>query len=149
MKKTNSLIILFVASIFFCCTFTTTYTNREKDKAEAETIADKFFNYVKQNNYPATFQLFSPRLLKESPEDKIYEIYNYSRRHLGNLKKTTLIDWETKLIEGTNNSANYTLKYENTYDSSLAIETFRLTKDDQKQIKITAYHINSDIFYKQ
>ena len=149
MRKLNSLIIFLIASTFLGCTFTTTYTNREKDKDEAATVADKFFNYVKQNNYSATFQLFSSQLLKESPEDKIYEIYKYSRRHLGNLIKTNLIDWETKVVEGTNNSANYTLKYENTYDSSLAVETFRLAKDNHKQIKITAYHINSDIFFKK
>ena len=149
MKKTNTLIILFVALTFFGCTFTTTYTNREKDKGEAETVADKFFDYVKQNNYSATFQLFSPQLLKESPEGKIYEIYQYSRRHLGNLRKTNLIDWETKVIEGSTTSSNYTLKYENTYDSSLAIEIFRLIKDDHNQIKITAYNINSDIFFKK
>ena len=148
MKKRNSLIVL-LASTFFGCTYTTTYTNRDKDKDDAATVADQFFNFVKQNNHQATFQLFSPKLLKETPEEKIFELYNYSRRHLGNLIKTNLIDWETKVVEGTNNSANYTLKYENTYDSSLAVETFRLAKDNQKQIKITAYHINSDIFFKK
>lgn len=139
MKKITLLLLLFV----FSCTYTNTYTNREKDKEDAEVVSNKFYSYLKQNNYKATFTLLTEDLLKPSSKKELINVYENTKRYLGELKETTLLNWATKSVEGGKEYADYAFQYKNIYDSGISVEYIRLYKDSKKQIKIVEYKVNS------
>jgi hypothetical protein len=63
------------------------------------------------------------------------------------LKTTEVSQWETRIITGTNPSADYQFLYKNQYQKYLAEVTIRLTKDTDGKVRIIGYHINSDGFF--
>jgi hypothetical protein len=149
MRKVFPSLLVSFMILLSACTFNNTYTNRKKDRQDAVAVAAGFFDHIKKHKYEATFGLFSEEFKKITSEEKVLEIYEYTNKHLGDLQETELVAWETKVVEGTDASANYALEYRNTYDSSTAKEVFRLVKNKEGRVKILYYGIDSDRFYKK
>ena len=149
MKAFSLPVLLFSIIYLESCNLNYTRTNSEEDKKDAEVVANQFFDCLKKQEYQNTFSLFSKEFLDTSFKEELYKVYDYGKRNLGTLRETSLAGWETNVVNGTDASGTYALKYKNSYDSGIAVETIRLMKDKDDQIKIIYYHINSDLFYKK
>src|SRR5580698_9640138 len=105
--KTESLPIILFILIISGCVFTNTYTNRQQDKKDGEKITDNFFKYLKNKDYKSIYPLFSDKFYEASPKDSLDRIFEISQNQLGDVISTDLNDWTTKVVTGTENSAEY------------------------------------------
>jgi N-acetyl-gamma-glutamylphosphate reductase len=138
------LLALFISG----CTFTTSRTNRDEDKKDAEKVINKFYDLIKSKKYDATHDLFSSKFWEVTSVKKMDTIFTATQNKLGDLVTIHLDDWATKVVAGTDPSADYRLIYKNHHQKSNAIESFTLTKEDDGKIRIISYNINSDGFFK-
>jgi hypothetical protein len=151
MKFLRHISVPFVISllIVLCgCNFTSSFTNRDADKKDAEKVTDKFFEYSKKNDTVAIYKLFSKKFFEAASKGKLSTILNGSQKRLGDMVSDSLIDWQTKVITGTENSAEYRFLYKihrSKYDSK---EEFDMTKDEDGKIRIDYYNVESDGFFK-
>lgn len=147
MRKLK-LLLLLTPLLLSACNFSSTYLNREEDKADAESVANTYFNFIEGQNFSATYPLFSKKFWAVVTKDKIQQIMQATEKKLGKLENTALSHWETRIIKGTNPSSEYLLEYTNHYHNADAKETLRLLKDDDGKIRIVYYNIQSDGFFK-
>ncbi|MGZ3926441.1 MAG: hypothetical protein ACXVJG_05735 [Mucilaginibacter sp.] len=138
-------IVLFLTALS-ACVFTTTYTNRDEDKKDAEKVTNKLFDYLKNKNYDATYGLYSKDFWEVTSKIKMKDLYTFTQDKLGDLESTSLSEWETKVVSGTDPSAQYALLYKNKYKKYPAEVTIRLIKDPDGKIRILEYKINSNGF---
>jgi len=130
------------------CTFSSTYLDREQDKKDATEVIGEFYYYKQTNDSSKIYALFSSKFYTVTSKEKLNEIFTATQNKLGTLKDTNLGQWQTKIVEGTNPSAEYALQYKNVYEKYTATETFRLMKDNDGKIRIVGYNISSDGFFK-
>jgi hypothetical protein len=145
MKTLSSLFFLFTI-VLAGCVYSMTYNNREQDKADAEKVTTKLFEYLKSKNYDATYSLYSDSLWLNTPKQSIKKIYTYSDDKLGNLQSTSIEKWQTKVITGTKPSGEYEFIYKNKYERDTAQVNVVLVKEHDGKIRIIGYHINSQAF---
>jgi hypothetical protein len=129
------------------CVFSTTYSNRAQDKQEAEKVNNLLFDDLKSKNYDAAYKLFSKDFFAATNKEKLSNIFTFTQDKLGNLKTAEVSQWETRIITGTNPSADYQFVYKNRYQKYPAEVTIRLTKETGGKLKIIGYHISSDGFF--
>lgn len=148
MKQISSRIILalLTLSIMTSCHYNSQYLNREEDKNEAEQVTNKLYDFLKSKNYEGTNDLFSKKFFEVTDKEKLLKIYAMTNEKLGDLITTEVESWETKVVKGSNPSSNYVLVYKNKYERFEARETITLTKEEDGQIRILGYNINSDGF---
>ena len=125
------------------CSFNSQYINREEDKKDAERITTQLYDFLKDQNYKETLEFFSDKFFEVTDQEQLIKIYTKTREKLGDLKEIKIEQWETRRIEGTNPSASYMLIYVNQYEKYEAKETIQLIREDDSEIKIVAYNINS------
>ena len=146
LRKASFFIILLL--LFYSCNFNSTYLNREEDKKDAEKVANKYYDLIKAKNFEGTYGLFGDEFWKVTSKEKLKELFIATQEKLGKLDTTKLDHWETRIVKGTDPSSEYVLYYLNKYQKYPAEETLRLLKNEQGEIKILAFHINSDGFMK-
>lgn len=147
LNKKLILILLFFAAIAFTsCHFNFVSFNLEKDKNAAEKVTDRLYEKIKMQDYKGTFPLYSDKFFVQISQEKLSRLYTTIKGKLGVLEETKLTIWQTKHIDGTEESGVYTLVYTNKYSKFDAVEKIDLVLDDNKQIKIVGYHIESDGF---
>jgi len=130
------------------CSFNNTYINREEDKKDGEKVTNKLFELIKAKKYNDTFKLYSNQFWAVTTKDKLLELYTATENKLGDLDSTTVNKWETRRVVGTNPSAEYVFAYNTKHSKYKAVESIRLVKEKDGSIKILAYNINSDGFFK-
>ena len=141
--KSYALVASLLFLILSACTFNRTYLNKEDDKNDAMQVIGKFYYYLGAKDYNQVFGLFGKQFYKVASKNDLKKIFALTGNKLGDLKDTNIGEWETKRIEGTDASAEYELRYNNTYSKYEASETFRLIKEDDGKIKIVYYNIQS------
>ena len=137
--------VIVLAAVITACTFTTSRLNREEDRDAAEKVANKFFDLLKAKNYDATYSLFSDSVWVNTKKEKLKALFTYSYDKLGDMQSDSLASWQTHIVSGTTNSADYQLIYKNRYQKGMADINIVLTGEKGK-IKILGYHINSEQF---
>lgn len=145
IKQFSILTILLVVTMT-SCHFNSQYINREEDKKDAEKVTSQLYELLRAKDYESTTKLFSKKFLEVTDKEKLFRIFVITNEKLGDLKTTEIETWETRRVEGTNPSAGYAFIYKNTYDSFPAKETIRLMREEDGQIRIISYNINSDGF---
>jgi hypothetical protein len=148
MKLLQKLVFSLIILTCYSCNFNSTNLNREEDKQVGEKIMNTFFDDIKKHDYNATFALYSDKFWEVTSRDKMKQIYEMTTKKLGALTNTSVDKWETRIVKGTNSSAEYLYQYKNTYEKGEALETVRLVEEEGGKIKILAYNINSDNFLK-
>lgn len=137
-------ILLFVTMT--SCHVNSQYINRDEDKKEGELVTNKLYELLKAKDYEATTKLFSKKFFEVTDKEKLFKMFTMTAEKLGDLQTIEIETWETRRIEGSNPSANYGFVYKNTYDKFPAKETIRLVREEDGQIRIISYNINSDGF---
>jgi hypothetical protein len=148
--KPLSTIFLFVF-LLICtsgCVFTSSRLNREEDKQDAEKVTNKFYSMIRSKNYDSGYDLFSDKFWAVTSVKRMNALYTATQKKCGDLVSIKLGDWQTKVVSGTDPSAEYQLTYNNHYQKYDAKESFILMKDDDGKIRIINYNINSDAFLK-
>jgi len=135
-------IILFM--VLSGCNFNRTYLNDENDKNQAMQVIGKFYYYKGTKDYDQVFSLFGKQFYQVASKSKLKDIFALTSSRLGDLKDTNIGEWETKRVEGTDPSAVYELRYNNTYAKYEASEIFKLMKEDDGKIMIIYYGIQSE-----
>jgi hypothetical protein len=142
--------LILVTTLLFAtgtsCSFNSQYINREEDKKDGELVASQLYDLLKAKDYEGTTRLFSKKFFEVTEKEKLFTIFSTTNEKLGDLQTTQIETWETRRIEGSNPSANYVFVYKNTYNKFPAKETIRLVREEDGQIRIIAYNINSDGF---
>lgn len=135
----NSVIIL----ILMGCHFNGQYLNREEDKSEAEMITNQFYTKIKNQEFNESLALFSDKFFEYSDRQELLKILTATNNKLGVLQSTKLEKWDSRVIEGSDPSSNYTFLYINQYEKFEARETIGLIKDDDGIVRIVSYNIDS------
>ncbi|BAU52751.1 hypothetical protein [Mucilaginibacter gotjawali] len=101
LKRLSLPIAILLFAVLYGCNFTSSYTNRDADKKDAEKVADKFFEYSKKNDTAAVYKLFSKKFYEAASKEKLNTILTGSQKRLGEMVSDSLIDWQTKIVKGT------------------------------------------------
>ncbi|HEX3387044.1 MAG TPA: hypothetical protein VHS53_17710, partial [Mucilaginibacter sp.] len=123
------------------CVFTTTYTNREQDKAAAEKVSNQLFKYLKDKNYEAASGLFSKEFYSVTPKNKLKGMFAEIQNDLGDLKTDSLAECNTKVITGTDQSSEYFLIYKNHHKKHDGVDSIRMLKEADGKIRIVFFHV--------
>jgi hypothetical protein len=142
--KASTLTTILLLVTMTSCHFNSQYVNREEDKKEGEMVTSKLSELLKAKDYEATKTLFSEKFFEVTDKEKLFKIFTMTTENLGDLQTTEIEAWETRRVEGSDPSANYAFVYKNTYDKFPAKETIRLMREEDGQIRIISYNINSD-----
>jgi hypothetical protein len=138
--------ILLILVTMTTCRFNSQYLNREEDKRDAEKITNELFKLMTAKDYEATTKLFSKKFFEVTDKEKLFKIFSMTSEKLGVLERTEILTWETRRVEGSNPVADYAFVYKCTYEKFPAKTTIRLTREEDGQIRIISYNINSDGF---
>ncbi len=138
--KTKLTFGILILIIFIGCTFSYNKSEINGIEAliEAEDITKSFYDYQTTDSKDI-FKLFSSDFLNSIGEDSLLAYLKHKKILLGNLKKDSLEEWETKIVKGKNSSSSYFLKYNNVYENSLVTESFKMKKGFLGKIKIIDY----------
>lgn len=129
------------------CNFNSAYLNREEDKKDAEKVADQFYTLLEKNDLKNISPLLSHQFKAVTSAQKLNDYLTGTVNKLGEIKSKKLDHWETKVIRGSNSSANYVLYYVVQRAKFQAKETVTLTAEND-QIKILGYNVNSEGLFK-
>lgn len=132
--------LLFIAS---SCNVNSSYINREEDKKDAEKVADQFYDLLQKKEFQKIDTMLSTQFKAATSTEKLNDYLNGALNKLGEIKSEKLDHWESKVIKGTNPSANYVLYYVVERTKYQSKETVTLTAEND-QIKIQGYNVNSD-----
>jgi hypothetical protein len=132
--------LLFIAS---SCNVNSSYINREEDKKDAEKVADQFYALLQKKEFHKIDLMLSTQFKAATSTEKLNDYLNGALNKLGEIKSEKLDHWESKVIKGTNPSANYVLYYVVERTKYQSKETVTLTAEND-QIKIQGYNVNSD-----
>ena len=128
------------------CHFNYQYINREEDKKEAELVTNKLYDYIKTRDFEGSTQLFSAKFYKVTSRSKLLRILEGTNDKLGTLLETNLENWETLIVKGSNRIATYRFYYKNRYSNFDTEERITMSKEEDGQIRVIEYNINSDGF---
>lgn len=148
--RTNRMHFIKIITIFFllapvyACHFNSTFLNREKDKDDASKVVDSFYKAIGDNNFKDVDKIMGDSFLKYTPIDTLRQTILHVNQEYGNVKSFSIINWQTRVMEGTDSRADYLLLYDVTRDKKHTQESFTLTKEGNK-VKITNYHISYTI----
>ncbi|MGN7988044.1 hypothetical protein ACTJKC_11930 [Pedobacter sp. 22226] len=129
------------------CNFNSTYLNREEDKKDAEKVTNEFYKVLEKKEFGKLTPFFSPRFTAVTKPEKLNEFLVATTNKLGEIKSKKLDHWESKVVKGSNASANYVLYYIVERTKFQSKETITLTAENN-QIKILGYNVNSEGMYK-
>src|ERR1700761_2685767 len=95
MKIAKTLFIpgILLLAIVTGCVFTSTYSNREEDKADAEKVTHKLFEYLKSKDYDGACSLFSKEFYTVTPKDSLKGMFTMVQNDLGDLQQDSLAQW--------------------------------------------------------
>ncbi|ARS42783.1 hypothetical protein CA265_25205 [Sphingobacteriaceae bacterium GW460-11-11-14-LB5] len=136
--------LLFIAT---SCNFNSAYLNREEDKKEGEKVADQFYALLQQKDLKKLSPILSNQFKAVTSTQKLHDYLIGTINKLGEIKSKKLDHWETKVIRGSNPSANYVLYYVVERAKFQAKETVTLTAEND-QIKVLGYNVNSEGLFK-
>jgi hypothetical protein len=140
MKK-----LLFTWTVSACvlcgCTFNSSYQNRENDKKEAEKVTNNFYALLELKQFNQVEKLFSDTFFSIVGQDGLSQVIKRSNEEFGSVVRDSLIEWETRVITGTNSRSDYTLRYDVSRTKKNTIETFSL-RGEAKGIKIVGYNVS-------
>lgn len=132
--------LLFTAT---SCNVNSSYINREEDKKDAEKVADQFYELLQKKDFQKVDPLLSTKFKAATSTEKLNDYLNGALNKLGEIKSEKLDHWESKVVKGTNPSANYVLYYVVERTKYQSKETVTLTAENN-QIKIQGYNVDSD-----
>lgn len=144
MKKI--LLILILPIFVMGCHFSNKYQNRESDKQDAEKIADELFGFIRQSDFEKASQLFGEEFYKVTSKEGLMKIFESTQNKLGGLKSTELVDWNTMVSEGAIEQGVYVLNYNAEFENDSAKLKLTLTKNENGEIKVGGYNIQSNAF---
>jgi len=118
--------IAFFLSILMCsCVFTKTYQNRKEDKQKAEVFVEKFYSFIKDNNYDDALPLFND---KNQKKDEILVMLKSRVNKFGNVKGINLQNSRSKVIERDDiRTGEYNLTYSVKREREILLENFKVT----------------------
>ena len=146
LRKRANLYFVFL----FClsCNFNSEYINEEEAKKDAEFFLNTFYENISRDESLDITEYFHIDFFKKTRKDFFLKMFSETKVKLGKYKKKKLLDWQTSRKEGEVCFTMYQLKYEVEYENDIAIETFKLIKEEGKEIKILGYNVNSEVFMK-
>ncbi len=145
MKKTYYALLVIIA----CWGCQLSHSNSFDDRADAEKIANRFYDEISKKDYFAADTLFTREFLSTTPTDSIHLLFTRTNKILGDFKSNKLKDWSTRSVSGSINQTEYLLTYDVEYSKYKAVETFQMIKtSDNEKPRIMHYHVASDGFFK-
>ncbi|MCZ4224658.1 hypothetical protein [Pedobacter rhodius] len=140
------LLLFFLTSVLVSCTTKTTtiYTDNIKDKNQAESIATKFYEALKKQEYANTFNLFSPKFFQFISEEALLKNYNKISNEQGIVTNTNLAHWHTITVSNDESKNVYTLTFDVERKINKTIETLTFYMENGN-IKIVNYDIKFSI----
>ncbi len=143
MKTPKTLFVsgmLFIA-LLMGCSFNATYLNRPEDKTDAEAVTNLLFLDLQNKNYDSAYSLFSDEFYKVTPKDKLKKIFTAIQNEQGDLQEVNLKECNTKIVTGTNPSADYFLIYRNKHQKNYLLDSIHLVRENGGKLKIAFFHV--------
>ena len=144
----NMGLIGLISLLMVGCHFNSQFINSLEDKAAAEQVSNKLYGYVKSKQFEEAMSLFSTRFFEVTSREKLMKMFTKTNEKLGDLLETSVENWQTRKVEGTDPSTNYMFLYKNKYSRFESEESIQMQKEADGQIRITAYYINSEGFFE-
>jgi hypothetical protein len=115
-----------------------------EDRAEAERLADHYFDVVAGPDTAATLSLYSPQFFEASPRDEWANTLRQLRIRCGPPISHTLKSWAVNNRAGTNAGSNVTLVYDVAYAQCHMSETISTFRPDGGERKIIGHLFKPD-----
>src|SRR5690606_3193724 len=117
----------------------------EEDRIEGEKITNAYFDNLLLDEYERNVSLFSQGFFEHISKEHYIHKCSFVESHLGKIVSRKLSKWETNVIEGAINKAEYIFIYDVNRDNYSSTESFFLIKDfATDSIKIHRYNIESE-----
>lgn len=141
MKKTITILILYL--LLISCNFSgnITYENEIAEKEDAESITAMFYLFLGRDDFESTVELISESFFKVSSKDNLILFLKNKRKKLGKYEDFVLQDWKTHRVKGTNNETLYLFIYKVKYENGETVEKLKLAKE-KEGIKIYGYDVD-------
>lgn len=143
----KTLKLLPLTAIFFLmisCHFTSSSSNLESDRDEADLVIEELYDYLEEEEYDKAEKLFSEKFFEVTDRERLRKIFEVTRKKGGKIISNEIVDWKTFVVKGTDPKAEYRLIYKVKRDSATTNEDFGLMKEGNK-IKIVGYHVTFDL----
>lgn len=130
------------------CHFSNKYQNRESDLKDAEKVTAKLLVNIKESDFNKATELFGEEFYKVTSKEDLINIFESTETKLGELKNTELADWNSMVSEGAIEQGVYNLNYNAEFEKDTAKLKITLTKNENGEIKLVGYNIQSQAFLK-
>lgn len=143
----KTLKLLPLTAIFFLmisCHFTSSRSNLESDRDEADLVIEELYDYLEEEEYDKAEKLFSEKFFEVTDREGLRKIFEVTRKKGGKIISNEIVYWKTFVVKGTDPKAEYRLIYKVKRDSATTNEDFALMKEGNK-IKIVGYHVTFDL----
>lgn len=144
MKTLKLLPFTVIFFLMTACHFTSSSTNLESDRDEADLVIEELYDYLEKEEYDNAEKLFSEKFFEVTDRDKLRRIFETTRKKGGKVISNEIVDWKTFVVKGTKPKAEYRLIYKVKRDSATTNEDFGLVKEGDK-IKIIGYYVTFDL----
>ena len=136
----SSILVIFVS----CNNVNFQRFNEEEDRIEGEKITNAYFDNLLLGDYERNVSLFSQGFFEHTSKEHYIHKCSFVENHLGEIVSRNLAKWETNVIEGAINKAEYIFVYDVVRENYTSTESFFLIKDfTTDSIKIHKYNIES------
>lgn len=116
-----------------------------RDRAEAQRVADAYFEAVRAGDLERATRLFSPDFFRQTPRERWLTGMGNLRGKLADLQGHELVNRNIRKRVGTGGGTYCQLQYQVTYSRHPAQETLLLVRPTGGQsFRITGHHIVSE-----
>ena len=127
------------------CTYQNTDINSEKDNADGKAFLRRFYKLISADDSVALNASMSDELRKVAGPYGISKLVHFVQRKVGYYERYSITDHYIESTKGTINEVHYSYKLNVYYQKALIVESIDLIKQNDQEIKLHAYHANSDL----
>ena len=131
-------IFLLPILLLVSCTFSTSSINRPEDIARAQAVGKVFYEELKTNNYPKTYQFYADTFFNKVDTSVLLNFYKTYRERLGDVKSFKVAKCDVKC---TNGLCAYTVVYDVQRNKDVSKEVLIMTSKSKAVPKLIGYTV--------
>jgi hypothetical protein len=131
-------IFLLPILLLVSCTLSTANLNRPEDIARAKAIGERFYEELKTNDYPKTYQFYADTFFNKVDTSVLLNFYKTYHEKLGDVKSFKVAKCDVKCTDGL---CSYTVVYDVQRDKDISKEVLVMTSKSNEVPKLIGYTV--------
>jgi len=124
--------------LFASCTFSTSTINRPENIASAKAVGKRFYEELKTNDYPKTYQFYADTFFNKVDTSVLLNFYKTYHEKLGDVKSFTVANCDVKCTEGL---CSYKVVYDVRREKDVSKEVLIMTSSGNDMPKLIGYTV--------